>query len=76
VASRFQEQVLGVQPSPGGLFEERLGTEFGAPAGRPITGDESRAVVRRLNDGVMATGRAEDVEMLAEGLHPELGLDP
>jgi predicted ester cyclase len=64
VASVFQEQVLGVQPSPDGLFEERLGTEFGYPAGRPITSEESRAVVRRLYDGIIATGRAEDVDIL------------
>jgi predicted ester cyclase len=76
VASLFQEQVLGVEPSPGGLFQERLGTEFGAPAGRPITGEESRAVVRRLYDGVMATGRAEDVEMLAEGYIQNSGWTP
>src|SRR5258706_2068651 len=53
VASVFQEQVLHVQPSPDGLFPERLGTEFGHPAGRPITREESRAVVRRLYDGVI-----------------------
>src|SRR5712691_9229965 len=60
VASVFQEQVLRVEPSPNGLFEERLGTEFGAPVARPISREESRAVVRRLYDGVIASGRAED----------------
>src|SRR6478736_9689846 len=62
VASVFQEQVLRVQPSPDGLFPERLGSEFGPPAGRPVTREESRAVVRRLYDGIIATGRAEDVD--------------
>jgi predicted ester cyclase len=76
VASVFQEQVLGVEPSPGGLFQERLGTDFGAAAGRPIAGEESRAVVGRLYDGVMATGRAEDVEMLAEDYIQNSGWTP
>src|SRR5258707_10552572 len=53
VASVFQKEVLQVEPSPDGLFQERLGTEFGPPAGRPITPQESRAVVRRLYDGVI-----------------------
>jgi len=44
-ASAFQ-QILGVQVSPGGLFPERVGTEFGGPEGRPVTREESRAVVR------------------------------
>jgi predicted ester cyclase len=76
VAGVFQEQVLGVQPSPDGLFKERLGTEFGHPAGPPITREESRAVVRRLYDGIIATGRAEDVDMLAEGYIQNSGWTP
>jgi predicted ester cyclase len=76
VASVFQEQVLRVQPSPDGLFPERPGTEFGDPAGRPITREESRAVVRRLYDGIIATGRAEDVDMLAEGYIQNSGWTP
>ncbi len=43
VANVFQEQILGVPASPGGLFQERLGTEFGGPGGRPVTREESRA---------------------------------
>jgi predicted ester cyclase len=76
VASVFQEQVLKVEPSPDGLFQERLGTEFGPPAGRPITREESRAVVRRLYDGVITTGRAEDVDMLAESYIQNSGWTP
>jgi predicted ester cyclase len=76
VASVFQEQVLEVEPSPDGLFQERLGSEFGQPAGRPITREESRAVVRRLYDGIIATGRAEDVDMLAESYVQNSGWTP
>ena len=76
VASVFQEQVLLVQPSPNGLFPERLGSEFGPPAVRPITREESRAVVRRLYDGIIATGRAEDDEVLAEGYVQNSGWTP
>ena len=76
VASVFQEQVLRVKPSPDGLFQERLGTEFGHPAGRPTTREEARAVVRRLYDGVIATGRAEDVDILAEGYIQNSGWTP
>jgi predicted ester cyclase len=76
VASVFQEQVLRVEPSPDGLFPERLGTEFGQPAGRLITREESRAVVRRLYDGIISTGRAEDVDMLAEGYLQNSGWTP
>jgi predicted ester cyclase len=66
VAAVFQ-QLLGVPESPKGLFQERLGTEFGAVGGRPISTEESRAVSRRVYDGVISTGRAEDVEAVAEG---------
>jgi predicted ester cyclase len=65
VANVFQKQVLGVPESPGGLFAERPGTDFGRPAGRRVTREESRAVVRRLHDGVISTGRAEDADMAA-----------
>lgn len=60
VATVFQ-QLLGVPESPNGLFQERLGTNFGR-RGRPVTRDESRAVTRRLYDGVITTGRADDVD--------------
>jgi len=76
VANVFQEQILGVPPSPGGLFQERLGTEFGGPGGRLVTREESRAAVRRLYDGVIATGRAEDVDMVAEGYIQNSGWTP
>ena len=76
VASVFQEQVLRVQPSPDGLFQERLGSEFGQPAGRPITREESRAAVRRLYDGIIATGRADDVDMLADSYIQNSGWTP
>jgi predicted ester cyclase len=76
VANVFQEQFLRVPASPGGLFQERLGTEFGGPAGRPVTREESRAAVRRLYDGVIATGRAEDVDTVAEGYIQNSGWTP
>jgi predicted ester cyclase len=76
IAGVFQEKVLGVPASPNGLFEERAGTEFGRTAGRPITREESRAVVRRLYDGVIATGRPEDVDMLAEDYIQNSGWTP
>ena len=76
VAAAFQKDVLGVEESPGGLFQERRGSEFGGPAGRPITREESRAVVVRLYDGVMATGRAEDAEMVAESYVQNSGWTP
>src|SRR5580693_489050 len=74
-ASAFQ-QILGVQESPAGLFQERVGTEFGGPEGRPITREESRAVVRRLYDGVISTGRADDADMVAEGYIQNSGWTP
>src|SRR6202048_2168085 len=64
-ANVFQE-ILGVEASPGGLFPERRGTEFDRRGGRPITREESRAAVRRLYDGVISTGRTEDVDTVAE----------
>jgi predicted ester cyclase len=76
VASTFQEQVLRVPASPGGLFQERLGSEFGRAVGRPITREESRAVVRRLYDGVLSTGRAEDGDMLAADYVQNSGWTP
>jgi len=74
-ASAFQ-QILGVQESPAGLFQERVGTEFSGPEGRPITREESRAVVRRLYDGVIATGRPDDAGMVAEGYIQNSGWTP
>ena len=76
VASIFQEQVLHVQPSPGGLFPETRGSDFGFPVGRPITREESRAVVRRLYDGIIATGRAEDGDTLDDGYIQNSGWTP
>ena len=75
-ATVFQEQYLRVPASPGGLFQERLGTEFGAGAGRALTREESVAAVRSLYDGVIATGRAEDVDMVAEGYIQNSGWTP
>jgi len=74
-ANAFQ-QILGVEESPGGLFQERLGTEFGRPAGRPVTREESRAAVRRLYDGVISTGRTEDVATVAENYIQNSGWTP
>src|SRR5690349_24334419 len=65
-AANVFQQILGVQESPGGLFQERPGTGFGRSGGRPVTSEESRAAVRRLYAGVIATGRAGDVDMVAE----------
>jgi predicted ester cyclase len=76
VANVFQQQILGVPESPGGLFQERLGTDFGRPAGRPVTREESLAAVRRLYDGVISTGRAEDVDALAEDYIQNSGWTP
>lgn len=75
VASVFQ-QLLGVPESPNGLFQERLGTEFGTETGRPISREESRAVSRRLYDGVISTGRAEDVDAVAETYIQNTGWTP
>jgi predicted ester cyclase len=74
-ANTFQ-QILGVEESPGGLFQERLGTEFGRPCGRPVTREESRAAVRRLYDGVITTGRTDDVDMVAEDYIQNSGWTP
>src|SRR6266850_7290169 len=57
VASVFQEQVLQVEPSPNGLFQETRGSEFAHQAGKPMTREQSRAVVRSLYNGIIATGR-------------------
>jgi predicted ester cyclase len=75
-ATVFQEQYLRVPASPGGLFQERLGTEFGLGAGRALTREESLAAVRRVYDGVIASGRAEDVDMVAEGYIQNSGWTP
>ena len=75
-ASVFQRDYLRVTESPGGLFVERPGTEFDNAAGRPVTREESRAVVRRLYDGVIATGRAEDADMVAEDYIQNSGWTP
>jgi predicted ester cyclase len=75
VASVFQH-LLGVPQSPNGLFQERLGTDFGTRGSRPISRDESRAVSRRLYDGAISTGRAEDVDALAETYLQNTGWTP
>ena len=76
VANVFQRDYLKVAESPGGLFQERVGTEFGPPIKRPITREESRAVVRRLYDGVIATGRREDSEMVTDEYIQNSGWTP
>jgi predicted ester cyclase len=75
VAGVFQ-QMLGVPESPNGLFQERLGTEFGPPSGRAISREESRAVSRRVYDGVISTGRAEDVDAVSETYIQNTGWTP
>ncbi|MFC3747079.1 ester cyclase [Paenibacillus sp. GCM10012306] len=76
VAAGFQ-QMLGVPESPNGIFQERLGTDFGATrSGRPATREESRAIGRRLYDGVITTGNAKDVDALAEGYMQNTGWTP
>src|SRR5580700_11910291 len=74
-ANTFQ-QILGVEESPGGLFPETRGTEFGAPAARPVSREESRGVVRRLYDGIMAAGRAEDAGMVSKDYIQNSGWTP
>ncbi|HEV2252503.1 MAG TPA: ester cyclase [Streptosporangiaceae bacterium] len=74
-ANAFQ-QILGVEESPGGLFQERPGTEFGRSGGRRVTREESRAAVRRLYNGVITTGRTGDVDMVAEGYIQNSGWTP
>src|SRR5882762_6108466 len=75
-AANVFQQILGVDESPGGLFQETLGTEFDRPAGRPVSREESRATVRRLYDGVITTGNIDDVEMLAESYIQNSGWTP
>jgi predicted ester cyclase len=75
VAGVFQ-QMLGVPESPNGLFQERRGTEFGAATGRRVTSEESRAVSRRLYDGVISTGRPGDVDALAADYIQNTGWTP
>jgi predicted ester cyclase len=74
-ASAFQ-QILGVDESPGGLFPERRGTEFGGPESRPVTREESRAAVRRLYDGLIATGRADDADVVTDSYIQNSGWTP
>jgi predicted ester cyclase len=75
-ANVFQRDYLRVAESPGGLFEERVGTDFGAAGGRIVPREESRGVVRRLYDGVIATGRAEDADMVADTYIQNSGWTP
>jgi predicted ester cyclase len=75
-ASVFQRDYLRVDESPGGLFQERPGTEFGDRGGHGVSREESRAVVRRLYDGVIATGRAEDADMVADDYIQNSGWTP
>jgi predicted ester cyclase len=76
VASVFQREVLGVEESPGGLFQERLGTEFGAGEARLVTREQSRAAVRHLYDGLIATGRAEDADAVSQDYVQNSGWTP
>jgi len=76
VGSTFQ-QLLGVPVAEDGIFTERLGTPFDAPrTGRTPSREESRAVVRRLYDGAIATGIATDVDALAETYLQNTGWTP
>ena len=75
-AANVFQQILGVEQSPGGLFQERLGTEFDRPGGQPVTREESRAAVRRLYDGVISTGRPEDVDTVAADYIQNSGWTP
>jgi predicted ester cyclase len=74
-ANAFQ-QILGVDESPGGLFPERRGTEFAGPERRSITREESRAVVRRLYDGLIATGREDDAGVVTKSYIQNSGWTP
>ncbi|SEL30512.1 ester cyclase [Streptacidiphilus jiangxiensis] len=74
-ANDFQK-ILGVEASPGGLFAEKPGTAFGRAVRRPVAREESRAVVRRLYDGVITTGNPEDVEVVAEQYLQNSGWTP
>ena len=76
VAAGFQ-QLLGVPESPHGIFQEKPGTPFDAPrTGPAVTREESRAVSRRLFDGAISTGQAEDVAALAETYIQNTGWTP
>jgi predicted ester cyclase len=75
-AGVFQRDYLRVTESPNGLFQERPGTDFGADGGRIVSREESRGVVRRLYDGVIATGRAEDADMVADSYIQNSGWTP
>jgi predicted ester cyclase len=76
VGATFQ-QMLGVPQAPDGIFQERPGTDFNAArTGRRITREESRAVGRRLYDGAITTGIADDVDALAEDYIQNTGWTP
>jgi hypothetical protein len=50
---------------------------FDAPrTGRPAMRDQSRAIGRRLYDGVIATEKAEEVDAFAEGYIQNTGWTP
>lgn len=74
--ANFFQRMLGVPESPNGLFAEQLGTDFGRQTGWLATREETRAVTRRLYDGVISTGRAEDVDALAEDYIQNTGWTP
>jgi predicted ester cyclase len=76
VGGSFQE-LLGVPVAEDGIFVERLGTPFDAPrSGRSISGEESRAVGRRLFDGAITTGIATDVDANAATYMQNTGWTP
>src|ERR1700730_14213749 len=75
-AANTSQQILGVEESPDGLFPETRGTQFGASAARPMSREESRAVVRRLYDSVITTGREDDVDVVAESYIQNSGWTP
>jgi hypothetical protein len=59
--------VLCVGPGP---------PKYGLANERPVTREESRATVRRLYDGVIATGLGEDADMVAESYIQNSGWTP
>jgi predicted ester cyclase len=75
-ANTFQKEILRVAESPGGLFQERLGSEFGTGDAPLISGDESRRIVTRLYERIIATGNADQAEMVADGYVQNSGWTP
>ena len=72
VAGVFQREILHVAESPGGIFQERLGTEFSLSTSRV----DARSVVRSLYDGVITTGSDDDADMVADDYIQNSGWTP